>query len=74
MQEKRLAFRQKHSLDITITEKPKSPIIKAMLISAFCFSVTQTAFAANVFINEIHYDNAGGDVGEAIEIAGFSGY
>lgn len=73
MQEKRLAFRQKHSLDITITEKPKSPIIKAMLISAFCFSVTQTAFAANVFINEIHYDNAGGDVGEAIEIAGLAG-
>lgn len=26
------------------------------------------AFAQNVFINEIHYDNAGGDVGEAIEI------
>jgi VCBS repeat-containing protein len=28
---------------------------------------------ANVFINEIHYDNAGTDVGEAIEIAGTAG-
>ncbi|MDV3457874.1 cadherin domain-containing protein [Sphingomonas sp. HF-S4] len=29
--------------------------------------------AANVFINEIHYDNAGTDAGEAIEIAGVAG-
>jgi len=29
-----------------------------------------SAQAASVFINEIHYDNAGGDIGEAIEIAG----
>jgi predicted extracellular nuclease len=28
---------------------------------------------ANVFINEIHYDNAGTDTGEAIEIAGVAG-
>ena len=28
---------------------------------------------ANVFINEIHYDNAGADTGEAIEIAGVAG-
>jgi VCBS repeat-containing protein len=28
---------------------------------------------ANVFINEIHYDNAGTDAGEAIEIAGVAG-
>ena len=28
---------------------------------------------ANVFINEIHYDNAGTDVGEAIEVAGAAG-
>ncbi|WP_375401989.1 Calx-beta domain-containing protein [uncultured Sphingomonas sp.] len=28
---------------------------------------------ANVFINEIHYDNAGTDVGEAIEVAGVAG-
>lgn len=29
--------------------------------------------AANVYINEIHYDNAGTDTGEAIEIAGVAG-
>ncbi|WP_017326055.1 endonuclease/exonuclease/phosphatase family protein [Synechococcus sp. PCC 7336] len=28
---------------------------------------------ANVFINEIHYDNTGADVGEAIEVAGTAG-
>ena len=29
--------------------------------------------AANVFFNEFHYDNAGSDVGEAIELAGTAG-
>lgn len=29
--------------------------------------------ATTVFINEIHYDNVGGDVGEAIEVAGPAG-
>lgn len=33
----------------------------------------QTALAATVFINELHYDNAGGDVGEGVEIAGTAG-
>ena len=28
---------------------------------------------AEVFINEIHYDNAGADVGEAIEVVGSAG-
>lgn len=28
---------------------------------------------ANVFVNELHYDNAGGDVNEAIEVAGVAG-
>ncbi len=32
-----------------------------------------TALPATVFINEIHYDNTGTDVGEAIEIAGPAG-
>ncbi|MDX1503851.1 MAG: lamin tail domain-containing protein, partial [Thermoanaerobaculia bacterium] len=34
---------------------------------------TSPARAAAVFINEIHYDNTGTDVGEAIEIAGPAG-
>ncbi|MEK7456390.1 MAG: Calx-beta domain-containing protein [Pseudomonadota bacterium] len=29
--------------------------------------------AANVFVNEVHYDNVGTDAGEAIEIAGVAG-
>ena len=73
MQNKRLAFRQKHSYCKAKTEHSKSPIMKAMLMSAFCFSVTPAVFAADAFINEIHYDNAGSDVGEAIEIAGKAG-
>nr|WP_315207959.1 endonuclease [uncultured Flavobacterium sp.] len=30
-------------------------------------------FGELVFINEIHYDNSGTDIGEAVEIAGYSG-
>jgi hypothetical protein len=30
-------------------------------------------FGDLVFINEIHYDNTGTDVGEAVEIAGYAG-
>ncbi len=30
-------------------------------------------WALSVFINELHYDNAGGDVGEGIEVAGPAG-
>lgn len=42
-------------------------------MSAFCLSVAPAAYAAEAFINEIHYDNAGSDEGEAIEIAGVAG-
>lgn len=34
---------------------------------------TVTAPATTVFINELHYDNAGGDVGEGVEIVASSG-
>lgn len=40
------------------------------LLAALC---APAVFAADVFINEIHYDNAGGDVGEGVEIAGPAG-
>ena len=33
----------------------------------------QNTLAQSVFINELHYDNSGTDVGEAIEIAGPAG-
>lgn len=44
-------------------------------VSTFDAANTNQVFvgAANVFINEIHYDNDGGDVDEAIEIAGTAG-
>ena len=46
----------------------------ARLTTAFClFFAAQTALAQSVFINELHYDNAGSDVGEAVEIAGPAG-
>jgi endonuclease/exonuclease/phosphatase family metal-dependent hydrolase len=42
-----------------------------LLISFLSFSFG--SFAQEVFINEIHYDNVGVDVGESIEIAGPAG-
>lgn len=44
--------------------------LRAAFLSAF---VSAQVGAATVFINEIHYDNAGTDAGEAIEIAGPAG-
>lgn len=35
--------------------------------------LSASAHAATVFVNELHYDNDGGDVGEAVEIAGPAG-
>lgn len=46
------------------------------LISLYFFSaifapiLVEASPIANVFINEIHYDNTGGDLGEYVEIAG----
>jgi len=47
-------------------------IPRACLLLALCISTS--AIAANaVFLNEIHYDNAGGDSNEGVEIGGPSG-
>lgn len=52
------------------------------LVTVLCISLLPTAAApagavapgeASVFVNEVHYDNVGTDVGEAIEIAGPAG-
>jgi len=48
--------------------KPK----RALLAVSLCLAFAQVV-SADVFINELHYDNSGGDVGEAIEVAGNSG-
>jgi len=38
-----------------------------------CLALTGQAYGQNVFINEIHYDNAGTDAGEGVELAGLAG-
>ena len=43
------------------------------LLLACGLSATAPAALAEVFINELHYDNAGADVGEAIEIVATAG-
>jgi predicted extracellular nuclease len=48
-------------------------IKKTLAASAICMTLTATAFATDVFINEIHYDNDSTDIGEAIEVAGIAG-
>lgn len=49
------------------------PRLKRLSLLGACIVLATPAYAANVFINEFHYDNAGGDVNEGVEIAGESG-
>lgn len=46
---------------------------KLLSVTAVLLTLPLPAAAATTFINEIHYDNAGGDVGEGVEIAGRAG-
>ena len=56
---------------------PISTLFSSLIIFSLLFSVfpsSQTyAAGPSVFINEIHYDNADADAGEAVEIAGPAG-
>ena len=46
----------------------------ALVVGAFlAVAASSAAQAQEVFINEIHYDNAGADVGEFVEVAGPAG-
>jgi len=49
----------------------------AIYMILFCLLVfillSPRAHAMPVFINELHYDNAGIDVGESVELAGLAG-
>ena len=48
--------------------------LPALLLASLAFVVgAPTAEAQSVFVNEIHYDNASGDVGEFVEVAGPAG-
>lgn len=53
---------------LNLSYKPHSLFIFLLALSCSHFSN-----AALVAINEIHYDNAGSDVGEAVELVGISG-
>ena len=47
--------------------------VQRLLLAASMYMCGAVQAATPVFINELHYDNSGGDVGEAIEIAGPAG-
>ena len=47
--------------------------MKKLYILFFTLLITGLSFGQSVFINEIHYDNTGGDLAEGIEIAGPAG-
>ena len=47
--------------------------MKQLYILLITLFVTTLSFGQTIFINEIHYDNSGGDVNEGIEIAGPAG-
>ena len=48
------------------------PILTAIVAGVAVTAAAPSAFA-DVFINEIHYDNTGGDVGEAVEVVATAG-
>lgn len=47
--------------------------IRSILAAMFAASFCSSAFSANVWINEIHYDNDGADENEFVELAGTAG-
>lgn len=48
-------------------------IITTLFLSAMFFTASAQVVGVDIFINEIHYDNAGTDVSEGVEIAGPAG-
>jgi len=50
-----------------------SVLTKTILSASLSLALVPAVYAADVFINEIHYDNAGGDVNEGVEVAGPAG-
>jgi len=57
----------KYSSNTNEKLKRKTP---SLLLTAFASVFAAQSAMADVFINEIHYDNSGGDTGEAVEVAG----
>ncbi|GAB6139717.1 ExeM/NucH family extracellular endonuclease [Methylosoma difficile] len=75
MTEKNHFKRHPLALAMFATLQPLQPVLLGGL-ALLGLSGEATAFTVNpasVFINEIHYDNSGNDIGEAVEIAGPAG-
>lgn len=47
--------------------------MKKNYLLCLAFAMSSVFYAQTIFINEIHYDNSGGDVNEGVEIAGPAG-
>jgi len=47
--------------------------MKKITLLFFLLGMSFLGFSQTVFINELHYDNTGGDTGEAVEVAGPAG-
>jgi len=73
MIEQRLACRSIKNTHPPAGSTLRPQLIKAAILSAFCFSMVPSSFASDVFINEVHYDNISSDEGEALEVAGLAG-
>ena len=52
--------------------RPRSPLFRHLVATLGLLAAAASANAA-VFVNELHYDNASTDSGEAIELAGTAG-
>jgi hypothetical protein len=53
-----------------------TPCIEVRVLAVVCLlalGIGAPVYAQSVFINELHYDNAGTDTGESVEIAGPAG-
>ncbi len=79
-----MSYQQPQGAARTVTQhsiyRSRTVWVVAVLVIALGFFILKStigphpvAAATSVFINEIHYDNAGTDTGEAIEVAGPAG-
>ena len=72
--ERAAATSRRNRKEIKITTKTgRRKLTVVALLITFGVLAWQTAHAVPVFINELHYDNVGTDVGEFVEIAGPAG-
>ena len=57
----------------SVSAHNSSGLLFLVMMLIFGLALSMPTLAQEVFINEIHYDNTGGDSGEAIEVAGPGG-